>query len=205
MKKILILVIMFGISLGTQADTATFEATQLVRYAIDTERLLGTQKYFRDVGRGVFTYDDQYRHPTEPSGPTYVNCSKTKRIGVTYFLQRDATKLSQYVTMYAYWSHSAVNDGEVIQTQQQRDLFVVEQGGTVASSGLPLTGALRVNGLVTVRITVENEPAFENSFIINGCPPLDGSKESKKLVEPNLLCNIDVQNGPFESPSSRCW
>lgn len=177
------------------AKDSRFEAIQLVRYAIDTDKIPDYEAYYRSIARRTFTYDNHYR---QPDLPAIVSCSTTGRVGVTYLLRRRTQHSVQNVTHYVYWSHSALNGGETILQQTHRDLFLDDQSSEIKSTGWALTPELRVNGVISVRIVLGKDTLIEDSFTLSDCPaPVDG-EPSKEIRETVVICAKSAEAGTPE-------
>ena len=135
-----------------------------------------------------------------PAGPAIVDCSGIGRVGVSYLLKRKSKRSPQNLSIYAYWAHTAVNNGETIQKQQHLEHFAKGQDGSFRSTSLALPEGLRIDGIISVRIVVDEDTLFENSFGLSDCPSPASKQATAKLPKPVLMCDnssVFVMRGEF--------
>lgn len=138
--KVAVLVALSAMINSPHAHSKRYEGVQVVRYVIETPRLNKLTNYYQSIRRGSLKYDDRFRQPDFPLGSAIVDCQKTGRVGVTFFVKRS----------------TAIVFG--------RGEHVMLRGG-----GLELTDNLKVDGLLTVRVSLDGQEIVQNSFSLQGC------------------------------------
>jgi hypothetical protein len=114
-------------------------------------------------------YDNEYRHPNDPPGPTPVDCTRTGRIGVTFLLTRRFNLSEEAIRLEVRWIHSGLQEGKSI-VENGTSVFWRGVDGVIDSWGIPLTDERKIEGVVTVRIKANGTEVLENSFKLVGCP-----------------------------------
>ena len=159
--------------LGTMAKSPRFEATQLVRYVLETTHFPNYDEYRRKVFAGTLTYDDEYRHPHDPPGPTPVNCVSAAMIGVTLLLKRNSKSYGETVRVYMFWTHSNVEFDKRVREHNHIRHFKDGADGSLFNESLRLIDDLKVDGVISVRIKAGRHEVLNNSFALTDCPPAD--------------------------------
>ena len=152
------------------AKEPKYQAVQLVRYVLETPELPLSSSYRDKIRRRVLTYDDEYRHPDVPDGPAQVDCANTRRIGVSYYLIRTNRMVAKHVKSHIIWTHSNVESDNSSMDSDHAHYYIRGQNSVLESHGLELTEELRVDGVLTVRVSVGKYEILENSFNLIGCP-----------------------------------
>ena len=152
------------------AKEPKYQALQLVRYVLETPELPHSSLYFDKIRKRVLIYDDEYRHPDKPHGPAQVACANTRRIGMTYYLIRARRIMPKHVKTHVIWAHSNVESDNSSMDYYHAHYFIRRQNAVLESHGLELTEELRVDGVLTVRVSVGKYEILENSFHLIGCP-----------------------------------
>ena len=151
------------------AKTPRFEGIQIDRYVLESTKLRKFTSYASKIASGTLTYDKNFRHPSNPPGPALIDCETTQRIGVTYIIKRSNRFRFDNVKAKYVWTHSHVNSADFDLTLFHSKPYVRGQDVALYSSGIELTDELRVNGTISLRVTVGKWPILENSFALNNC------------------------------------
>ena len=149
------------------AKSARFEGIQLVRYVLKTTRV--PRSYWRSVQSGSLVFDDEYRHPSHPSGPTHVDCATANRIGVAFMVKRSPTIMNKHATVKFVWTHASDELHDPLETYYQTRTFIRGESALLYGGGFNLTDTSRVDGVISVRVTIGKYEIIENSFRLIGC------------------------------------
>ena len=169
-----VMVVLLGIvPISSTAGAPRYEAVQLVRYVLESDRIPHLSSYWAKVRNGSLYYDNEYRHPTDPPGPTPVDCTDTRRIGVTFIVTRRDTRNFETVWARIVWTHSnfKTNDASTMWTHTDTGsrVFHQRQDSEYYSYGLVLKDELRVDGIISVRVLVGGNIVLENAFYLSQC------------------------------------
>ena len=169
------IVLLVAISFASVANAEGYEAIQLVRDVLETDQLQNYENYRRQVSRGTLFYDNEYRPPNDPPGPTPIDCAKTRRIGVTFGVKRSRDRHDERVMARFVWTHSNVksDDPDMQWTATYSILRHFNRGENtrVYSDGLILTDKLKVDGIISIRVSVGKNEVLRNSFSLSQCNP----------------------------------
>ncbi len=176
-KRIAILAAVLFLPVCIMADSPRYDGIQLVRYVLTTDELADPREYFKQVETGTLIYDSTYRHPTEPPGPAPVDCAATRRIGITFMVNRRVSRSYETLRVQYSWRHVTSDHGSGDESWSVSNQFPIVYGARrnnqVLSFGIVLTDARKVDGLVTVRVSVGKFQLLENAFRLIGCPVSD--------------------------------
>lgn len=152
---------------------ARYEGIQLLRYALETDEPVFSAAYWHGLAKGTLYYDKRFRPPNDPPGPTPVDCINTRRVGVAFVVTRTAPTTTRIITARLRWSHSDVRSGSTgtnwTRTTVYPSGFHRRQRSHLYSSGLNIPDELRVDGIISVRVSVGSNELFQNSFQLIGC------------------------------------
>ena len=168
------MIFLFAISpITLYASAPRYEAILLVRYVLETDQIPYLTVYWAKVRSGSLVYDNEYRHPFHPPGPTPIDCTNTRRIGVTFVVNRFNARHLEHVSSRYVWTHSNVKSSDEgamwTDTHTHSRVFHMRQKNEYYSSGLTLKDELRVNGNITVRVIVGGKIVLENVFSLSNC------------------------------------
>ena len=153
------------------AKDSRIQAFQLVRFVVETGSYSGWySSYYRKVENGTLRFNDKYRHPHYPPGPAEVDCTKTRMIGLTYLLTRTHTFMPTHVKTRITWTHSNVNSQDDILDYYRERSFVTGQATRLVTHGFELTEEWKVDGVMNVRVLLDENELLQNSFKLIGCP-----------------------------------
>lgn len=153
------------------AQTPRFEGVQLVRFVLETTKFSEFDEYKKGIIAGTLSYDDKYRHPHLPPGPAVIDCASTRRIGVTFLLKRKTRAHPETATAYMHWTHSNAEIEKDVQDHSHRKFFRDGEDGILVSESIELTDAMRVNGIISLRVVVGTHEVLWNSFALASCQP----------------------------------
>ena len=123
------------------------------------------------MGKQVYTFDDVHRHPFLPEGPSVVDCSTTRYMGVRFQLRRKARLFFEKVNWNVVWRHEAVeglvdeHSHQEIYWEGQRQHLMLE----FRSISRERAREWRKDGVVTVQVRVMGRLLVENAFELTGC------------------------------------
>ncbi len=178
---------LLAVSSASASDTR-FEVTQMVRYVLETDEFEGYRAYQRKIVTGELTYEKRYRPPNDPAGPTSVDCTRARRLGVTFLLMRNSDNGNEIARLRARWRHSMVRGrvrgmqddkprkdtfgtgSEILDDDEVEIRFWEGDDARVGSYGVVLTDKVRVDGIMSVVIKEGPDIILENSFELIGCP-----------------------------------
>ena len=170
----LVTIVLLGmVPVASIATAPRYEGIQLVRYVLETDHFTYKSIYWSRVKNGTLTYDNKYRDPFDPLGPTPIDCTNTRRIGVTFIVNRLIKTKIEHVTTRFVWTHSNVESNESdtkwTYTHSHSRAFLIGHRNQYFSGGLNLTDELRVDGIISVRVTIGKHEILENSFSLSQC------------------------------------
>ncbi len=125
--------------------------------------------YRERLGKDDFAYDDVFRDPREPDGPTVVDCARAKRIGVSLALTPKSVRRVRLsgsrILLDFVWTHSE------IQLRGREAGRKVARADQLYSSGLSIVDDNRRSGLYTVTASYKGELVYSTAFDVRGCEP----------------------------------
>jgi hypothetical protein len=161
-----------GISI---AKSPRFEGIQLVRYVLKTTKIPDIHSYWREIENGTLVFDEEYRHPSYPPGPTDVDCTEANRIGVAFMVTRSPAIMNEHARAKFVWTHATVELDDPAATNYKTRSFVRGENAKYFSGGFNLTDTSRVDGVISVRVTIGKYVIVENSFRLIGCTEAMGN------------------------------
>lgn len=169
MRRVTVAAMSLLIVIPVASLAAKYEGVQIVRYVLKTSTHPKWYRYRDKIQRGVLKYDDEYRRPDYPLGPAQVNCANTRRIGVTFWVKRTGRIMPKDFEMHIVWAHSNVESDDTHLDYYHSHSFHRGQDVWLESIGLELTDELRVNGVLSIRISIGKYEILENSFKLIAC------------------------------------
>ena len=178
---------LFGLLLTSVQNTYAdelFSVIPVARYVLETREFQNYDVYVKAMSDGTFRFDDTMRHPFLPLGSIYVDCQKTRQIGVTlrvlplkavreYMVRNRYRKIpvggGKRIRVRYQWSHPEVPKSRR-HTWYSNLWAVIDKNplGNI-SDGLILRRKDRVEGAFTVTITYKDMVVYSTSFELVGC------------------------------------
>lgn len=146
------------------------QVAQLVRYVLDSTQL-PSGLHLNAVVSGKADYDDEIRHPYDPPGPARVDCRATKLIGVRYRVKRPKKNKfkRESFDLNIAWSHSTATSSDKALQQADRLSFQKSSFRLFPLATLELFDEIRVDGVLTLEISIGQHVLLSNSFELTGC------------------------------------
>ena len=151
-----------------------YRAVQLMRYTLREPRW-PNRAHFSRLLTGRVLLSDQYHLPSDPSGPLPVDCRKTRALGVTYLIRREAGHRHRRKTFDVryVWSHAGLEEAQRLIVRERQEQFLRGELSLLSGTGLGLTRKLAVDGVVSVEAIAGDTVLFRNAFELRGCPEFE--------------------------------
>lgn len=131
------------------------------------------QTAYREWTKSDREFNDYFRAPPEPGGGIPVDCESIEKIGVTLIVSRSGqqTLPKKRLHIRHVWTHS----DPTVSTRNLDDLHIrfvprtVSRFSDWAILGLDRHKTYRSDGIWTLKSYVNDELAFESSFVLSNC------------------------------------
>ena len=157
---------------GAEDEPPEYVAVQISRYVKDDNGRESWEEFSEALQRNRLEYNEYFRHPTLPEGPTPVDCEKAERIGVLYAIIGPKRKRGKTVRVRFVWKNDSLAISNKKLDHFQGVTVLPPRSGRFAqfhAKSLSLSHRYKVNGVYTLTAYLKGEKLFENSFDLAGC------------------------------------
>ena len=174
MKRVLVLIGVVAVILAACAvdpshpeESREYAVIPLARFVLPED--YDSQDGMARIEDGTLTFNEQYRIPDLPRDRVSVRCEETDRIGVAFNLTRRNSHSGRAVTIRETWTHSEVDiEGDDLD-QTRRIGLESGREARLMNVSLNLTPATKVDGVWALRVAINDEVLFRDSFELTGC------------------------------------
>ena len=158
------------------AGSPRWEGIHLVRLVFEkNSNATINSSYYHEIRTGTLTFDKEFRHPSIPAAPAPVDCASTERVGLTFLAKRSTSFRAKNVKLRYEWTHSSVQAGHSPVVYYRTRVFLREEKAKLFSSRIRLTQKFRVDGVLSVEVSIGKNTIARDSFRLSGCLDSDST------------------------------